>query len=801
MTSFKITLPFRYTPLLAALISALALPAVAQQVSTADTTPGVNADSTATVVVTGTRARNRTVADSESPIDVLSNKDINSTGSNELATVLSRLLPSFNFRRPSGADASDAVRPAQLRGLSPDQTLVLVNGKRRHTSSVVNVNGTSGRGSAPVDINAIPLSAIDHIEVLRDGAAAQYGSDAIAGVVNIILKKGPSGGSVEVGAGEYSEHDGKQADVRANAGFALGNSGWIRLSADIANQDPTNRAGADFRNPAEPLYGHVNQRYGDPGSQPKDFFYNSQYAISDDVDFYSFGNYSQRNTSAAATWRTAFKNGTLQTPLYPEGFLPLEDSTSVDRALVAGIRGATASGWRWDTSLNVGSNTFDLNIDNTANLALGAASPTQFYAGQLTNQQTLLNLDLAKEYTVSGLQGPVTLALGAELRRERYEIAPGAPLSYYLSGSQGFSGFKPNNAGENSRHSVSLYANLEANITKQWSGALALRGEHYSDFGSTLSEKLSTRYVVADGVALRATASTGFRAPSLAQENYSITSTNFFVINGVNTPVETGTFGVNTTAAQALGAAPLKAEKTRNLSVGVQLDPSKDWTIALDLYGIDIDNRILYSANLTLPSSLQAVLAAQGEYVGAARYFTNALDTRTVGVDVVSTYRWDLHQNGKLDFTLGYNHNNNIVRNVAANPALLAANGLTLIDRQTVGRATVGSPKDKFTLAADYKISDWTAHAVATRYGSFTVEQNNATLDQTYGASWLLDLGGSYRLGAWNLSAGIDNVTNRYPDQTTSAGNLNNNGINPYSVWSPYGFNGRFLYAKASYSW
>lgn len=799
MYKTKTSLSNKKTNLLVALLSAFTLPAIAQQAAPID--GAAAATQAETVVVTGTRARNRTVADSESPVDILSNKDLSSTGSDELATVLSRLLPSFNFPRPSGGDASDAVRPAQLRGLSPDQTLVLINGKRRHTSAVVNVNGTEGRGSAPVDLNAIPLSAIDHIEVLRDGAAAQYGSDAIAGVVNIILKKGPTGGEIEVGAGEYSKHDGNQADVRANGGFALGNNGWLRLSADIANQDPTNRAGADFRNPLEPLYGQVNQRYGDPASQPKNFFFNSQYSLTDDVEFYSFGNYSERNTSAAATWRTAYKNGALQTPIFPDGFLPLEDSSSVDRALVAGIRGTIASGWRWDTSLNFGSNTFDLNIDNTVNLALGASSPTHFYAGQLTNQQTLLNLDVAKEYAVSGLYGPLTVALGAEARRERYEINAGDPSSYYLFGSQGFSGFKPNDAGSSSRDSVSLYGNLEANITKQWSGAVALRGEHYSDFGDTVSEKLSTRYVVTDSIALRATASTGFRAPSLAQENYTITSTNFFVINGINTPIETGTFGVNTAAAKALGAEPLKAEKSNNLSFGLQLDPIKNLTSTVDLYRIDIDNRILYSANLTLPASLQAALAAQGEYVGAARYFTNALDTRTVGVDVVTTYRLDLQQSGRLDFTLGYNHNNNIVRGVAANPALLAANGLTLIDRQSIGRATVGAPKDKLSLATDYKISDWNLHAVATRYGSFAVEQNNAALDQTYSASWALDAAGSYRLGAWNFTAGIDNLTNRYPDQVTSAGNLNNNGINPYSVWSPYGFNGRFLYVKAAYRW
>jgi iron complex outermembrane receptor protein len=756
---------------------------------------------TQAVVVTGTRARNRTASDSESPVDILSAKDLSSTGTTELATALARLLPSFNFPRPSGGDASDAVRPAQLRGLSPDQTLVLIDGKRRHTSAVVNVNGTEGRGSAPVDLNAIPISAIDHIEVLRDGAAAQYGSDAIAGVINIILKKGPKGGEVEIGGGEYQEHDGREADVKAQGGFALGANGWLRLAADVGNQDPTNRAGPDFRTPSEPLYGQVTQRYGDPGSQAKNFLFNSQYSLSDEIDFYAFGNLSERNTSDAATWRPAYKNGSLQSSLYPDGFLPIEDSASVDRALVVGVRSNPASGWRWDASLNYGSNTFDMNVDNTANFALGAASPTHFYAGQLTNEQTLLNFDLAREYAVSWLASPLTVALGAEARHERYRIGAGDPESYYLSGSQGFGGFNPNNSGSWSRNSKALYANFEGSLAKNWSASLAVRTEDYSDFGTATSEKLSTRFAFNDALALRATASTGFRAPSLAQENYTITATNFFVQNGVNTPIQTGTFGVNTEAARALGAQPLKAEKSNNLTLGLQFDPSKSFTAAVDLYRIDIDNRVLYSANLPLSANLQAELAAQGEYVGAARYFTNALDTRTLGIDAVSTYRLDLQASGKLDFTLAYNHNNNEVRGVASNPAILAQNGLTLIDRQTIGRATVGSPKDKLVFSTDYKWHDFSAHAAATRYGSFTVEQNNAALDQTYGASTTLDLSASERFGQWSVTGGIDNATNRYPDRTTTAGNLNTNGIYPYSVWSPYGFNGRFYYAKASYRW
>ncbi|HEX5344115.1 MAG TPA: TonB-dependent receptor [Duganella sp.] len=773
--------------LLASLISSIVVPAFAQQAADGELQ---------SVVVTGTYAKNRRTVDSESPIDIIGARELQASGSTELATVLGRVLPSLNFPRPSGADASDAVRPAQLRGLSPDQVLVLVNGKRRHASAVVNVNGTQGRGSAPVDLNAIPLSAIDHIEVLRDGAAAQYGSDAIAGVINIILKKGAAGGDAEIGVGEYQEHDGQQVSLRGSTGFNLGENGWVRIAIDAADRDPTNRAGADYRNPADPRYGKVNQRFGDPETKPRVLFLNSQYSVSDDIDWYAFANYGQRTTSAAATWRSFGRS-----PIYPEGFLPLENSKSTDASLVTGLRGE-ASGWRWDVSLNYGQNEFKLDLDNTVNLDLKEASPTHFYAGKLKSSQSLLNVDVARDFPVEAFSGPLTVALGAEYRREEYEIGAGDVASYSGSGAQGFSGFRAVNASKNSRHNESVYANFEAEVTRQFSASAALRHERYSDFGSTTSAKGSTRYAFNDVVSLRATASSGFRAPSLAQQFYTITTTNFSVVNGVNTPIETGTFAVGSAAAAALGATPLKAEKARNYSLGLLLQPSRNWTTSIDAYRINIDDRIALSANMTLNQTLKDALAKQGLLVGAGRYFTNAIDTRTTGVDVLSTYRWETSKAGRFDFTAAYNHNKNTVAHVNANPAILTANGLTLIDRQTVNRLTVGSPKDKFSLATDWALGDWGTRAVVTRYGKFTVPQNNATLDQTYSPQWVLDLSASVKLSKnWRLTAGVDNATDRYPDQVTSAGNLNNNGINPYSGWAPNGFNGRYYYAKAGFTW
>ena len=792
--------------LIAALAPLAALPARAQTSAAAPQDATAQQEAPQTVVVTGTRSLNRRTLDSESPVDVIGSKELLSTGSGELATVLSRLLPSMNFARPSGADASDAVRPAQLRGLSPDQTLVLVNGKRRHSSAVVNVNGTLGRGSAPVDLNAIPLAAIYHIEVLRDGAAAQYGSDAIAGVINIILKKGADGGEAEVMYGQYEKGDGEQTTVRGSTGFKLGSDGWVRVAIEAADRDPTNRSFADPRASAGPLQGKITQRYGDPESRPRTVFVNSQLKINDNIDWYAFANYGERKTSSAATFRTAFTDNTqttLRTSLYPNGFQPLEDSKSVDSSLVTGLRGDLA-GWRWDASLNYGRNRFTLDVDNTANYSLGAASPTSFYAGELTSTQEVANLDVARDFPVSFMSGPLTVAVCAEARYESYEIGAGEANSYIGSGAQGYSGFRPENAGKNSRNNQSLYLNLEGDITKALSGAFAVRHEHYSDFGNTNSAKASARYAFTPAFALRGTVSNGFRAPSLAQEFYTITTTNTLLVNGTSALVETGTFPVGSAAARALGAQPLKPEKARNLSIGAQWQPTRNWTTSVDLYRIDIDDRIVFSSNLQLANApaLSRALAGQGVFVGAARYFTNAVDTRTKGVDIVSTYHLNLPQNVRGDLTLAYNHNDNEVRSVAATPGVLAASNLVLADRQTINRLTVGSPKDKLSLTGDFTQGIWNGRAVVTRYGKFTVPQNDPTLDQTYDQQWVLDLAASVRVDKqWRLTAGIDNVNNRYPAQVTSLANLNVNGTQPYSVWAPNGFNGRFFYLKAGYTW
>ncbi len=783
------------TAVMAAIVSLAASEPVRAQTTSASAAGSTASAPLQQVVVTGTRRADRTLAESESPVDVISARELQRTGTTELATALAQLLPSLNFPRPSLTDASDAVRPAQLRGLSPDQTLVLIDGKRRHTTAVVNINGTQGRGSAPVDLNAIPMAAIERVEVLRDGAAAQYGSDAIAGVINIVLKKGARGGALDLDAGQTDAGDGKRGAAALNAGLSLGDGGWARLAVETRHQQRTNRAGVDARDAAtEPRRGQVNNRLGDPDSTQQSAVVNAALTISPQAQAYAIGTFSHRETTSAAFWRTlATATANNVASLYPQGFLPLQESTSTDVGLVLGARGQWLD-WRWDLSLNHGRNRFAIDVDHTANYSLGAASPTRFDAGRLSNQQTLLNADLSRDVD-AGLASPVTVSVGAELRRERYGIEAGEPLSYQSGGASGFPGFQPGNAGDHARRNVALYVGAEAELARGFSASAALRGEDYSDFGRATSAKLSGRYVFTPEVALRGTASTGFRAPSLAQQFFATTSTN--LINGAL--VEAGTFPVDSAAATALGARSLKAEKSRHFSLGLLLQPTDRWQTTLDVYQIDIDDRVLLSANLSLPAALRTQLAAQGVLVSAGRYFTNALDTRTRGVDLVSTLQQDWGAAGRGQYSLAYNHTRNSVRHVADNPALLSANGLELVDRVSIARATVGSPKDKLVLSADHRWRDWTARIAASRYGSFIVRQSNPANDQTFGAAWVVDVSGGWEHGPWSITAGVDNLGNRYPDRVIAANAVG--GILSYSQFSPFGFNGRQYIAKVSYRW
>src|SRR5471030_2186561 len=452
-----------YTAILSAnLLTAVGFnPVMAAQTATTD------APKLDTVIVTGTRAQERTASASLSPIDVISGDSLRSTGSDELGAVLARLIPSINFPRPSLVDGAELVRPAQLRGLSPDQVLVLVNGKRRHTSAFVNLGGAVGRGSAPADLNAIPLSAIDHIEVLRDGASARYGSDAIAGVINIILKNADHGGSISSKFGEYKKGDGIQREISGNTGFALGSNGFINISGEGLNDDYTNRAGDDFRasSVGSTTYGQQVFRQGEPATDGGKFQFNSEYSFSDALEFYTFGGYSKRNGETAGFYRPSNASNNIAS-IFPNGYLPLIDGTLEDTTLVTGLRGELIDNWHYDLSFNYGKNSYRIDT-KTINTSLGVNTPRSFYNGTLTNDQKQLSLDLSREFNVGWLPYPVSVAFGTEYLRQDYQISAGDPGSYYQSGSSGLGGFRDSDAGSTTRHNFAQYLDLETNLTEK----------------------------------------------------------------------------------------------------------------------------------------------------------------------------------------------------------------------------------------------------------------------------------------------------------------------------------------------
>ncbi|MGH8032811.1 MAG: TonB-dependent receptor plug domain-containing protein [Luteimonas sp.] len=777
-----------------------------------------------TIVVTGTRVSDRTVAESSSPIDIITPEILESTGTTELATALSRALPSLNFPRPAITDGTDAVRPAQLRGLAPDQVLVLVNGKRRHTTALINLNGSQGRGSSPVDLNAIPVSAIERVEVLRDGASAQYGSDAIAGVINIVLKGSGSGGGIAARYGQYSAGDGDQANLSGDVGFNLGDRGFVRLAAQVSQQDQTNRArpyalspGVTARPLTAPPSGVVVQRYGDPEIDQNAVSLNAEFSPAEGITFYGFGTASRRDALSNGFYRTAADTRNILS-VYPNGFLPKIRNLSEDDALVLGLRGETAGGWNVDLSYNYGINHLSFGVEDSLNRSLGAASPTRFYSGALEVSQNVLNLDVSKPFDVDWLAYPITFAWGAEWRGEKFNQSQGDFASYTDGGmrlpdgsrappgAQVFPGFRPSDAGSNDRHSYSAYVDLEADLTDKLSLGLAARAESYSDFGDTTSGKLSARYAFSDRVALRGTVSTGFRAPSLQQQFFQSTSTNF--IGGI--PFEVRTFSVDDPAAIALGSEPLQAEESTSYSLGLVLQPVDDLYITVDAYRIDIDDRIILSENLIDDPNnadparrrlVSSFLEARGIFgITGGRYFTNAIDTRTDGIDVIGTYKWRLDA-GTLDLTAGYNYNDTTIATIATNPSELSTGGLDLqrIGRVEQGRVTVGAPRDKFLLGGTYTAGPWSFNVNATRYGEFSLLNNDPTLDQSFDPQWTLDLSGSYAVAGWTFTLGADNVFDEYPDDVIFANSTN--GQLPYSAASPAGFNGAFVYGNIGYKW
>ena len=784
-------------------------------------------------VITGTRMSDRTVANAPVPVDVLTSAEIKQTGAVEANQILQILAPSFNFPRPTISDGTDHIRPATLRGLGPDQVLVLVNGKRRHTTALVNVNGTVGRGSTGADLNAIPAASIERIEILRDGAAAQYGSDAIAGVINVILKSDPvTDMGVQVGSsytkleglpGDDYLTDGDLSSVDVSTGRNFTGAGFLHATAQYNNRGSTNRSLPDPRQQYftgdpknnDPAYKNQNHfRQGDARVNEIGLALNAAMpTMSNGAQVYAFAIGGRRKGESAGNWRLPNGNNTVRS-IFPDGFLPFINSSINDYSGTVGVKGEVMR-WNYDLSAQYGHNDFEFDITNTNNATMGAASPTEFYAGKLKFGQATANLDLVRTFAVSAFSGPLNVAFGAEFRRDAYGIEAGEPDSYRdggvkvldgpnagaqpAPGAQVFPGFQPGDAGDHSRTNVAGYLDIQSNVLKNLLLGAAVRAEHYSDFGNTTTGKATARFEFAPGFAIRGAIQTGFRAPSLQQEYFSSTATNFLNFGQGLVPVEVRTLPVESGPAKALGAQPLKAETSFNGSVGIALAPLSNLTLTADYYNITIDDRIVFSGNFT-GAAMTQFLASQGfPGVGSARFFTNAIDTHTAGVDIVGRYAVDWRKFGVVRFTGGFNKTKTRVTRVASTPAPLASQQSVLFDRIERARIEEGQPRETISLTLDHTLGRWASNLHVQKYGDVTSRGTTAALDQTFGAKWITDLNASYAiLRPLRITVGANNLFDVYPDKNIPANS--NSGIFQYAnTVNVFGFNGRFVYLKARY--
>jgi iron complex outermembrane recepter protein len=791
------------------------------------------------VAVTGSRAGERTVVTSPVPVDVLNAAELRSTGRVETAQMIQAQAPSFNFPRPAVADGTDHVRPATLRGLGPDQTLVLVNGKRRYTSALVNVNGTIGRGTAAVDINAIPASMIERIEILRDGAAAQYGSDAISGVINIILK-GAGNGSASVQTGQFNtdvpelgkRNDGGNTAVSADQGLSFGNNSFLHGGVEYRNRAMTNRSFNDPRvqfsatDPREANANRFTHWSGDAGTVDVVGMFNGGFNLTNGAQVYTFGSFGRRDGRSTGFFRRPTQTTQVVRSLFPNGFLPNIESDITDLSGAVGIKGE-AGKWRYDVSQIYGSNRFGFNVTNSNNASMGSASPTEFDAGALGFRQAVTNVDLFRAFSPGGRTTRV--AGGGEFRYENYTITQGDSASWIaggaratdingnptttlaLPGSQVFPGFSPRDATDQGRTAFAAYVDVESDITSKFLIGGAARFENFSDFGSQATGKLTLRLAPTEKFAIRGGVATGFRAPSLQQNFFTSTATNFS--NGI--PVDFRTLPVASREAQLLGAKALKPETSVNLSAGFTLQPTSTFTLTADYYNIAISDRIVLSENFQGAQIVTFFQQNGFPAVSGGRYFTNAIDTETWGIDVVSNYGIDFGSRGFTRLTFGYNQNRTTIpRVVTTTPPQLAAFNEALFGRAERGRIEEGQPRNNLILSATHEWKKLFLNARTQRFGQVTFRALQAAAgarqvpDQTLSAKWITDVSAGYKLfQRAQVTIGADNLLDVYPDMwqdrgdvATGYGGQGTFGIFRFPGISPFGFNGRYVYARVNYS-
>jgi len=800
------------------------------------------------IVVLGSRTA-RTAVESTVPIDIISSTEIRQSGHTEVNQLLTHFAPSFNASHQTISDGTDHINPASLRGLGPDQVLVLINGKRRHQSALVHVNGTFGRGTVGVDLNSIPVAAIDRIEVLRDGAAAQYGSDAIAGVINIVLKEQSNEIQINTMAGVTAEGDGEQIKTDVNYGFKIGERGFFNVTGEFFDRGRTNRSGTWTRDIFPGISGtsETDAELANRGLSRDDFsmktgqgaarvgsaFFNSVVPLNESAEFYAFGGFTHRKGFATGFYRLPNSEPRVNLNVYPNGFLPEIHTEVDDDAFTAGVRG-TRNGWDVDLSLTTGGNALQFNIENSINASIGQSSPTSFDAGRLKFRQTTGNLDLVRLLDTKGMVNSLSLVMGGEFRVENYRIEAGEDASWQLGngvdnpvagvdydttasgapknpGSQVFPGFQPANEVNRFRNSISAYAGLETQVTDQLMVDIGGRFENYSDFGSTFVGKVATRFEPFKNFALRGAVSTGFRAPSLHQVWFNNVSIQFVLDENNNlVPKRVLTGANNSAVTKAFGMPDLKEETSVNFSAGFTARPLDNFSITADVYSVTIKDRIVLSSRFSDSDPIVADILKPFEKsgVGQAQFFANAVDTKTNGVDVVAVYHATLGE-GRLTLTGSGNMTKTEVEgtNIPAGVANKFSGGdleavkNTLFNREEQNRLEDALPMTKASFSARYTMGCISASVRATHYGEIQYKPTNPDNDETFSAKTLLDVDLSYEiLKGVGLSVGANNILNTFPDEHQKDSNRSGERFIYSRRVTQFGMNGAFYYGRIQFS-
>jgi len=869
------------------------------------TAPSVfGAEAIEEVVVTGSRVPGRTATDSAVPVDVVTGEEFENMGTSDMDDMLRNLLPSYNLTRFPISDAATLTRPANMRGLPPDNTLVLVNGKRRHRASVIaELGGSLSAGSQGPDISVIPAIALQQVEVLRDGAAAQYGSDAIAGVLNFKLKENAEGTSVEIKTGEYFEGDGALTQVAANVGLPLGDNGFASVTLQYKTSDATSRSiqrpdAAGLISTGLTSVGNPAQIWGAPEvSDDYALFVNSGIQLTDSQELYAFANYAERkvlggffyrnpnnrggvftgtggiraimdtnlvgktlqisNCPVTAAGSGSVYNGFLPSSLpancqvanaiYPGGYTPAFGGQVQDSGVVVGLRGDVPSGLLYDLSYSLGSNESLFQISNTWNPSLGITSPTAFNLGKYIQTEHNINFDFSYPIAIEGLASDLNVAFGGEYRVEQFEIRQGeetswqtgpyalqganfhsdgvTPLVAMSVGAHGFAGFSPAQTGEFDRANYAAYVDLEADVTDAWLVQAALRFEDFDDFGTTTNGKLATRYSITDALNVRASVSTGFRAPTPGQSN--VTKISTITVSGQLQ--QQGQIPPTNPIATFLGGKPLKPEDATNYSVGLAWDVMEDLTVTADLFRIVLKDRIsatgtisiagepvpagvgCTAASTNLAQCLQELGVPGASDLSSVAFYTNDFETTTEGLDVVATYALDWNDAGSTKLTASFNRTTTEVDDANRD---FAATNRYVVSREKIAELENFNPKNRAILSAEHTIGALRLLGRASFYDKWVDAQgfdngiNDAAYvaskgkdfslgcagnkDYCYGSQWILDLEAAYTFNEhYMVAVGANNLFDEFGDKE-----IDPSSGNEYPTGSPFGFDGGFYYLR-----